>query len=60
MQIESANNMLIPRKLPEHIRELCTFFPDRPTETNLINTGDDEHYLGKTMMSNWRNLDWKK
>ena len=33
---------------------------DRPTETNLIYTGDDEHYLGKTMMYNWRNMEWKK
>jgi len=41
------------------LEKVATFW-DRPTETNLIYTGDDEHYLGKTMMHNWRNMEWKK
>lgn len=33
---------------------------DRPTETNLIYTGDEEHRVNKSTMINWRNVEWKK
>lgn len=41
------------------LENVATFW-DRPTETNLIYTGDEEHLFNKSMLINWRNLEWKR
>lgn len=47
------------KRMTTTMEKIATYW-DRPTETNLIYTGDEEHYLGRSMMRNWRNLEWKK
>lgn len=32
---------------------------DRPTDINLLYTGDEEHRVRKTNLINWRNVEWK-
>lgn len=44
-------------RMTKQLEQVATYW-DRPTSTHLIYTGDEERRAGKTMMQNWRNLDW--